>query len=299
MSKITIVPLNILNVHMLDGGYTPAEIAHTETKVEKTKLSPEARNAMVLDHQRLIWKIARKNIRDFHDLSEEDLFQAGVIGAIEATKRFEPVRGNKFSTYATYWIRNSIREAVINEGRNIRVPEDAYTLYGQIYTLEGRAGRKLSTDELRKAIKDPKLNLEKLRRNANFTMRQISEGRRMSYGDPFPNLLDTIPNEKNPTPEEEAITNERTAIARAIMAELEKTDPKASKVLKMRFGFERGVEMDNAEIGGKFGVTREAIRVKGKKGLKQLRAIYQKMKNEAKGTGRQSHTQKQMSFEAM
>lgn len=268
---------------MLDGGYTSEEGGHVESKVEKTELSPEAVNALVIDHQRLIWKEAIRYTKGAHDLSKEDLFQAGTIGAIQAAKKFEPGRGNKFSTPALYWVRDSMREEIIAGGKNIRVPEDAFTCCGQIISCEGKMGKKLTIQELHGMTGICTTTLRNVRRNTKIQMKPIDVKREDNNGDPILTLSETIPNEKSPNPEEESITNERTAISKALLRELDKMDPGASKVLKMRFGFERGVEMDNAEIGKTFGMTREAIRVKGKKGLKLLRIIYQKMNPEQTG----------------
>ncbi len=315
LAIIIIVPFNILNIHMLDGGFTPVEVTYIESesveikpstevinilvsaqarikaliglqhanesqdkKVEEKKMiSPETINDMVIDHQHLIWKgvMRYRGTHDLsHDLSEEDLFQSGVIGVINAAKKFEPERGKQFSKFAIYDIKKSIRTSIIEGGRNIRVPADAFTYRGQIVSCEGKAGKELTIQELHEMTGICTTTLRNVRKNTKILMKPIDRKKEDINGDPLLTLSETLPNEKSPNPEEESIANERIAIARAIMTELEKEDPKANKVLKMRFGFEDGVEMDNAEIGKKLGVTREAIRVKGKKGLKKLRAMH-------------------------
>jgi len=226
----------------------------------------EARWRLIEANFRLVVSIAKKYVG--HGVSFMDLIQEGNIGLIKAVEKFEYQRGFKFSTYATWWIRQAVSRALSDQGRTIRVPvhmgERITQLSRVSRELVQRNGHTPTEEEIAKEMGITMRLLERIRQASQFPL-----SLEMEVGEEMDSTLgDFIEDDTSLAPDTSAINQLLSERMDDVLASL---SARENRVLQLRFGLQDGRSYTLEEVGQKFGVTRERIRQIEAKALSKLR----------------------------
>ena len=226
-----------------------------------------ARETLITSNTRLVISVAKKYMG--YGVSFLDLIQEGNIGLMRAAKKFDYSRGYKFSTYATWWIRQAVTRALADQGRTIRVPvhlsEQLSKMFRMQHQLRQELDRDPTMDELAGSLSVPTTKVEDMMRVAKHTL--SLEMPTNHEGDAV--LGDFIEDVESPDPNELAT---QALLAQNINEVLESLPPREVRVLQLRYGIPDGKKHTLREIGQKMGVTRERIRQIERQGLNRLRS---------------------------
>jgi len=225
-----------------------------------------ARAHLTKANTRLVVSIAKRYMG--HGVPFLDLIQEGNLGLMKAVDKFDYRRGCKFSTYATWWIRQSITRALGQQGRVIRLPSHVgdriRKLYRTAQHLEQRSGERPSTEEIasRLGVSPAKVRwLIKVSRRPLSLQKPVGEEQDSELGQ-------FIEDEDSPTPPDAA---SQALLMDRLDEVLATLSPREARILRLRFGLQDGYAYTLKEVGAKFGLTRERIRQIERKALRRLR----------------------------
>lgn len=246
-----------------DNGHNSEERAILESDIEE---GLQARDHLIRANTRLVVSIAKKYIG--RGVPFLDLIQEGNLGLMKAVEKFEYQRGYRFSTYATWWIRQTITRAIADQGRTIRVPvhmsDRIRRLYRRAQEIEQERGVRPTAEELGEEMG---LEARKVQWMMRVSWQPLSLERPVGE-DEDSELSNFIEDELTPTPSD--MTNQE--LLRDHLEEaLATLNPREVRILRMRFGLQNGQSYTLEEVGRKFGLTRERIRQIEGQALRRLR----------------------------
>jgi RNA polymerase primary sigma factor len=226
-----------------------------------------AREHLIKANTRLVVSIAKRYTR--RGVPFLDLIQEGNLGLMKAVEKYDYRRGFRFSTYATWWIRQTITRAIADQARTIRVPvhmvDQIRHLYRISHELEQKLGRPPNTEELAKACD---LTIRKVNWMQRVSWLPLSLDSPISEQDDESELGMFVEDKMTPSPMQSTYSK---LLGEKIEEVLETLPPRESRILRLRFGLENGRMHTLEEVGQKFGLTRERIRQIETKALRRLR----------------------------
>ena len=243
---------------------TPDEEIVLAKRIQKG--NKKAREQMINANLRLVVKIAR----DYEGLGLPllDLINEGNIGLMKGVERFDPKKGAKLSTYASWWIKQSIKRALANQSKTIRLPVHVVDKLFHLRKAEARLqdvlGREPTDEELGQELDSTALRIRQLRAAA---IRPASLEAPLGDED-SERFADIVKDENADSPYEQLEEKSNTALIHEMVATL---DPREQTILRYRFGLDGDEEKTLEDVGDKFGVTRERIRQIQEVALKKLR----------------------------
>ncbi|MFT6329072.1 MAG: RNA polymerase nonessential primary-like sigma factor [Bermanella sp.] len=263
--------LDATQIYLGEIGFSPLLTAEEEVKFSRESLkgNEKSRERMIVSNLRLVVKIARRY--NNRGLALLDLIEEGNLGLIRAVEKFDPERGFRFSTYATWWIRQTIERALMNQTRTIRLPIHIV----KELNLYLRTARKLSqeldheptAEEIAEATGEPVASVQKM---LKLNERINSVDTPIGGDDENKALLDIIADERGTEPENQLQTSDMKL---HIIKWLEELNPKQTEVLARRFGLLGHEPATLEDVGIEIGLTRERVRQIQVEALKRLKDV--------------------------
>jgi RNA polymerase sigma factor (sigma-70 family) len=235
---------------------------------EQVTAGLQARDLLMIRNQGLVGKVARRYFDT--DLQFEDLMQEGQIGLLKAAERYDPEHGTRFSTYAVWWIRQTIGRAIANTGRAVRLPVNLGQRVMQVrrteIELEQQFGRNATIAEVAAELNWP---LPQVRHVHEAVVQVTPLEKIVGNGDNADTeLQELLPDESIQRPDEEA---ERHLLSQEIEAALNALPEWEAKILQLRYGFADGKPLSLSELARQFGLSREGMRQITNRALLRLR----------------------------
>jgi len=261
-----------IQIYLREIGQYPLLTAGEERDLAKRieKGDDEARNILARSNLRLVVSIAKKYVGRSPDLTLLDLIQEGNLGLFRAVDKFDWSKGFKFSTYATWWIRQAITRALADQSRTIRIPVHMVETIAKYKQVSRRLSQVLGRDPQPEEIAvEMGVEVDKIYQIEKINQDTLSlENPVGSDDDEKTTLGDFIADDKIPSPIQES--SERI-LGEQIREVLDELSPKERKILELRHGLLDGIYHTLEEVGKEFGVTRERIRQIEAKALEKIR----------------------------
>lgn len=246
------------------GDLSADECAQLQAVIDE---SAAARERLLMANTRLVVSVAKRYLG--RGVPFLDLIQEGMIGLIRATKKFDPARGNRFSTYATWWIRQAISRAIDNQSRTIRLPVHKNVEINRLSYVRNRLLQELGREP----------NESELADYLNIPVEDVREIRAISQApvslelpqddDENRSLGDVLPDEEAESPEEVATV---ALMQQQVREVLDALPMREAQVLMLRYGFRDGKVHTLQEVGRKMGITRERVRQIENQAIKRIRS---------------------------
>lgn len=268
-----------IQMYLREIGKIPLLNVEEEVALAKRKErgEKEAERRLIEANLRLVVSIAKKFVGK--QLSLLDLIQEGNVGLFRAVKKFEYRKGYKFSTYATWWIRQAITRALADQSRTIRIPVHMVETINRFKQIERRLIQDLGREPLLEELAaEMDLPLDKVQHIQKISQETVSLDTTVGDDDDDSRLEDFIEDVKNLPPDKQAARQLLRDYVQTAMADL---TPREQKILELRFGLEDGVAHTLEEVGREFDVTRERIRQIEAKALEKIqnKDIIQKLRD--------------------
>jgi RNA polymerase primary sigma factor len=262
-----------IQMYLREIGKYPLLNAQDERDLAKRIMNgdEEARNLLARANLRLVVSIAKKYVGRSPDLTLLDLIQEGNIGLFKAVDKFDWTKGFKFSTYATWWIRQAITRALADQSRTIRIPVHMVETIAKYKQVARRLAQDLGRDPLAEEIAlEMGVDVDKIYQIEKIDQDTVSLESPVGSddGDEKSVLGDFIKDDKILSPDQEV---SRRILGDQLKEILDELSPKEREILKLRHGLEDGIYHTLEEVGKKFGVTRERIRQIEAKALERIR----------------------------
>jgi RNA polymerase primary sigma factor len=260
-----------IQMYLREIGQYPLLTAQEEKDLAKriTEGDDEARNLLARANLRLVVSIAKKYVGRSPDLTLLDLIQEGNLGLFKAVDKFDFTKGFKFSTYATWWIRQAITRALADQSRTIRIPVHMVETMAKYKQVSRRLAQDLGRDPMPEEIAtEMNVEVEKIYQIEKISQDTISLELPIGDDDDRSRLSDFIADDKVVSPDQEVA---HSILADQITEILDTLSEKERKILEMRHGLMDGTYHTLEEVGSEFGVTRERIRQIEAKALEKIR----------------------------
>ncbi|NCN94750.1 sigma-70 family RNA polymerase sigma factor [Candidatus Wolfebacteria bacterium] len=261
-----------VQMYLKEIGKTPLLTGQQEKDLSKRaeKGDEEARQQIIRANLRLVVSIAKRYIHRTPNLNILDLIQEGNIGLSRAVDKFDYRKGFKFSTYATWWIRQAITRALADQSRTIRIPVHMVENISKYTQTKRKLAQELGREPLAEEIAiELGASVEKVRHIQKISQEVISIEMPIGDDDKDSTLSEFIKDEKSLTPSQLAAQSLLRNKINEILVDL---TPREQEILRLRFGLGDGITHTLEEVGKRFGVTRERIRQIEVKALAKIKS---------------------------